>query len=107
MSDNVIDKLSIEIEASAKSTSAVFSQLQSQISTLQSAINSIDMSKISKINKTSKNLGIDTSGMTKAERDVSNSIDKIKQSLAGLNSYKNAALGGDSSSLTSFNRRVR
>lgn len=64
------------------------------------------MSKISKINKTSKNLGIDTSGMTKAERDVSNSIDKIKQSLAGLNSYKNAALGGDSSSLTSFNRRV-
>lgn len=106
MSDNVIDKLSIEIEASAKSTSAVFSQLQSQISTLQSAINSIDMSKISKINKTSKNLGIDTSGMTKAERDVSNSIDKIKQSLAGLNSYKNAALGGDSSSLTSFNRRV-
>ena len=106
MSDNVIDKLSIEIEASAKSTSAVFSQLQSQISTLQSVINSIDMSKISKINKTSKNLGIDTSGMTKAERDVSNSIDKIKQSLAGLNSYKNAALGGDSSSLTSFNRRV-
>ena len=101
-----IDKVQVEIEATAKGTSAVFKQLESQLSTLKSALNSVDISKLTQVANASKSLTVNTSGMTKAERDIKNSVNKIKESLAGLNAYKNAALSGDSSSLTSFNRRV-
>ena len=106
MANTTIDRIQIEVEATAKGTSAVFSQLESQLTTLKSVLNSLDTSKLSQVSNATKKVSVDTSGMTKAEKDVSNSIDKIKQSLAGLNSYKEAALSGDSSSLTSFNRRV-
>ena len=101
-----IDKVQVEVEATAKGTSQVFSDLTKNLATLKSALESIDTSKLSKVNKASGKLGIDTSGMTKAEKEVSSSVDSLKQKLAGLNSYKNAALSGDSSSFTSFNRRV-
>ena len=101
-----IDKVQVEVEATAKGTSAVFKQLESQLSALKSALNAIDTSKLSQAAKASKTLTVNTSGMTKAEKDVSNSVNKIKQALAGLQSYKNAALGGDNSSLISFNRQV-
>ena len=96
-----IDKVQVEVEATAKGTSAVFKQLESQLGTLQKALQSIDTSKLNKVSKV-----IDTSGMTKAEKEISSSVDKIKQDLAGLNSYKNAALGGDNSSLRSFERQA-
>lgn len=101
-----IDKVQVEVEATAKGTSQVFSDLTKNLATLKSALESIDTSKLSKVSKASGKLGIDTSGMTKAEKEVSSSVDSLKQKLAGLNSYKNAALSGDSSSFTSFNRRV-
>ena len=101
-----IDKVQVEVEATAKGTSQVFSDLTKNLATLKSALESIDTSKLSKVNKASGKLGIDTSGMTKAEKEVSSSVDSLKQKLAGLNSYKTAALSGDSSSFTSFNRRV-
>lgn len=100
-----IDKLQVEIEASAKGVSQVFSQIQSQLKTIQSVMKSINTSNLTKLSNAS-NVSINTSGVTKAQRDISSSVSKIQQSLAGLESYKNAALSGDSSSLTSFNRRV-
>lgn len=106
MANQTIDKVVVEVEATAKGTSAVFSQLTSQISIIKSALNSLDTSKLEQVTKATKSVKVDSSGMTKSEKDISSSIDKIKQSLAGLNSYKNAALSGDSSSLTSFNRQV-
>lgn len=106
MASQTIDKLQVEIEASSKSLSSVFSSLKTQLSQLQKTINSIDTSKLTKLSNSTNNISINTSGVTKAQKDISNSVSKIEQSLAGLESYKNAALSGDSSSLTSFNRRV-
>ena len=106
MADTVIDKVQIEIEATAKGATAVFAKLEAELTKLQNAMNKIDTSKLNAVAKATKAIKIDTSGMTKAEQDVSNSVDKIKQSLAGLNAYKVAALGGDKSSLVSFERNV-
>ena len=103
---NTIERVQVEIEASVKGTNAVFSQLEKNLTTLKTALNSIDVSKLEQIRKSTTNLSVNTSGMSKSEREISKSVNSIKQALAGLNSYKNAALGGDSSSLTSFNRRV-
>ena len=100
-----IDKLQVEIEASAKGVSQVFTQIQNQLKTIQNVMKSINTSNLTKLSKAT-NVSVNTSGVTKAQRDISNSVSKIQQSLSGLESYKNAALGGDSSSLTSFNRRV-
>lgn len=100
-----IDKLQVEIEASAKGVSQVFTQIQNQLKTIQSVMKSINTSNLTKLSKAT-NVSVNTSGVTKAQRDISNSVSKIQQSLSGLESYKNAALSGDSSSLTSFNRRV-
>jgi hypothetical protein len=98
---DTIEKVQVEVEATAKGVSTVFKQLESQLGTIQKAMASIDTSKLNAVAK-----NINTSGMSKAERDISSSVDKIKQSLAGLKSYKDAALGGDSSSLTSLQRRI-
>lgn len=101
-----IDKVQVEIEATAKGTSAVFAQLQTQLATLKSAMDSIDTSKLQKITKGSNKVNVDASGMTDAEKKISSEIDKIEQNLARLKSLKEAALSGDSSSATSFSRRV-
>ena len=101
-----IEQVQVEVTASAKGISQVFSQLESQLKSVKSLISGIDVSNLTAISKASKSMKVDTSGMSKAEKDISSSVNKIKQSIAGLNSYKNAALSGDSSSLTSFNRRV-
>ena len=101
-----IDKIQVEVEATAKGTSQVFKELTSNLQTLKSALSSIDTSKLSQVNKASNKIKVDTSGMTKAQKDVEDNVNSIKQALAGLKSLKIAALGGDSSSATSFNRRV-
>lgn len=100
MANESIDKVQVEVEASAKGVSQVFTQLERQLTTLKNALGNINTKNLSQI------ANINTAGMSKAEKDISNSANKIKQALAGLESYKNAALSGDSSSLTSFNRRI-
>lgn len=127
MADNVIDKLSLEVEATAQSASSTLETLQKNLASLKGVLSGINASNlvkvqqqlqgvsnginsaISSINKAS-NLSIspkiDTSGISKSEKDIQGDVNKIKQSLAGLNSYANAAMNGDSSSFTSFNRRV-
>lgn len=99
---DTIDTLQIQIEATAKGTSAVFAQLESQLATVQKALDGLNVGKINAA-RNALNGGL---SMSKAEKDISSSVNKIRQSLAGLESYKNAALNGDSSALTSFERRV-
>lgn len=106
MANTTIDRVSIEVEATAKGTSAVFSQIISQANTLKSVLSGLDVSKLSQVSKASNALKIDTSGMTKAEKDVSDTINSIKVKMAELNALKNAALSGDSSSMTSFERKT-
>ena len=120
MADDVIDRVSIEVTATAKSASSAISGVESDLKRLKSALSGIDTSNLKNAQTSLTNIGnavnnvgkktvspkIDTSGMTKAERDVQNSVNKLEQALARLNSYKKAALSGDSSSLTSFNRQV-
>lgn len=102
MADTTIDRVQIEIEATAKGVSAVFSQLESQMNTIKQALGSLDTSKISKARQ-ALNGGLD---MSTAEKNVVKSLDKIKQALAGLDSYKKAALSGDGSAATSFERQT-
>lgn len=106
MADQTIDKVQVEIQASAKGTSAVFDQLERNLEMLQKAINSIDTSKLQNVQKATNGtrVGVNTSGMQKAEKDVSASVAKIQQSLAGLNAYANAAMGGDKSAFHSYER---
>lgn len=106
MPNQTIDTVQIEVEATAKGTSAVFSQLERQLSVLKSALNGIDVSQLQSVAKATRNMSIDTSGMSKAEKQVSSSVDKIKQAFAGLQAYKDAAMSGDSSSMTTFERKV-
>lgn len=101
-----IDKIQVEVEATAKGASQVVSNLADQLKTLQSALNGIDTTKLNKATKSANAIKVDTTSMKKAEEEVQDSVNKIKVSLAKLNTLKNAALSGDSSSLTSFSRRV-
>lgn len=108
MAEQTIDKVQIEVEASAKGVSNVFDRLERQLETLQKVLSSIDTSKLDNLSKSGKGtkVNVNTSGVTKAEKDVSKSVAKIEQALAGLKGYYNAAMNGDSSSATSFERRV-
>ena len=73
MAEQKIDTLRIEIEATAKGTSAVFTQLESQLATVQKALNGLNISKINQVQKT-LNSGL---SMSKAEKDISSSVNKI------------------------------
>ena len=109
-----IDKIQIEVDATSYKASQALESLEKRLDSLQKAMNGIDVSKLQNtqkaIDSVSKSSGtapkIDTSGFGKAEKDISNSVAKIQQALAGLQSYANAAMNGDSSSFTSFERRV-
>lgn len=108
MAEQIIDKVQVQVEASAKGTSAVFEQLERRLTTLQKALNQIDSANLQKVQKavSSTNLSVNTSGIDKAQKDVVKGVSKIEQALAGLQAYANAAMSGDSSSMTSFERRV-
>lgn len=108
MAEQIIDKVQVEVQASAKGTSAVFEQLERRLTALQKVLNSIDTTNLQKIQKTasSTTINVNTNGISKAEKDVTKSVSKIEQALAGLQAYANAAMNGDSSSMTSFERRV-
>ena len=118
MAEQTIDKLQIEVEATTKSVSSVFSSITSQLKTLNSVASSIDVDKIVKAKNALESLNkstgssksntpkIDTTNITKAEKDIQKSVSSIKSKLDGLSAYSQAAKLGDSSSFTSFQRRV-
>jgi len=127
MAEVTVDRLKVEVEATAKGANQVFKQLESQLKALKSsatgfntsgltnltnALNrvatSLDniSSKINTVNNTTATPKVNTSGVTSSEKKIDSSISKIRESLAGLTAYGNAAMSGDSSALTSFDRRV-
>lgn len=106
MADTIIDRVQVEIDATAKGSSDALKNLENQLKNLKSMLNSFDLSKMQEIQKASRGISIDSRGMTKEERQILKSLDRIKQSYAGLNSYKEAAMSGDSSSLTTFSRKA-
>ena len=108
MAEQSIDKLTLEVEVTAKNTTAAFKELESQLSSLQKALTSLDTSKLKAINgafRASK-VKIDTSGVSKAEKDISAGIDKIKTALAGLESYANKSATGDKSAFSAYERQA-
>lgn len=108
MAEQSIDKLTLEVEVTAKNTSAAFKELESQLSSLQKALTSLDTSKLKAINgafRASK-VKIDTSGVSKAEKDISSGIDKIKSALAGLEAYANKSATGDKSAFSAYERQA-
>lgn len=95
-----IDKVRVEVEATAKGASNVIRNLESRIKELKKALNSVDTSKLRQAQK----VQLDTTGMSKSEREITDSVNKIKQAYAGLQSYTKAGLMGDKSSLISSQR---
>jgi len=106
MADTIIDRVQVEIDATAKGSSDALKNLENQLKNLKSMLNSFDLSKMQEIQKASRGISIDSRGMTKEEKQVVRSLDRIKQAYAGLESYKNAAMSGDSSSMTTFDRKA-
>lgn len=108
MAEQSIDKLQVEIEASAKGTSAAFIQLEKQLTTLQKALDGLDITKINALNKATRAAKpkVDTSGMSTAERNIKASVDKIQQSLAGLTAYANKSLTGDKSAFSTYEKQA-
>lgn len=101
-----IESVQLDITASAKGASQMLQLLERRLEGVQSALKAIDTSSLKSVSNATKSLGVNTSGLTKDEQTVRDSVDRIKQALAGLNSYKTAALAGDTSSLTSFDRKT-
>lgn len=108
-----IDKVQVEVEATAKGVSSTFAQLESQLKSIKSALEGIDVSKLSKAQKTIKNTTstvtspkVDTSGITKAQSQIESSMNKIRDSIIRANSLAQAAFNGDSSSATSYERKA-
>ena len=110
-----IDSLQVEITATAKDVSSVFTAMTSQLTMLKNAINGINASQLTAVQKQISSLSssvskssasASTSGMTKAEKSISTEVDKIRYKLLELKNIKEAALGGDNSAVTSFGRKV-
>ena len=128
MGDNVVDKITIEVEASAKSTNKVFENLEKNLSSLQSAIAGLSnaskldaiTSKLDKISSSIENMTsktkkvndvkvapqIDTSSVSKSEKYIENTITKINRSLDSVTSLGDKASLGDTSAFTSFERKM-
>lgn len=127
MAEVTVDKLRVEVEATAKGANQVFQELEKRLKALKSsatgfntsgltnltnALNKVATSldnissKINTVNNTTATPKVNTSGVTSSEKKIDSSISKIRESLAGLTAYGNAAMSGDSSALTSFDRRV-
>lgn len=108
MAEQTIDKLQVEVEASARGTSSVFKQLESQLTILKKAFEAIDTSKLAKIQKAvnAANPKINTSGMSKAEREIDASIKKIQESMAGLKTYAEKSMSGDKSAFSTYDKQA-
>ena len=127
MADVTLDKITIEIEGSATKANKVIEDLEKNMKNLKSAMSGFNTSSldnlVSKLNGVSNALdrvvnnsnkannitvkpNIDTSGISKGEKRVQTSIDKIRVNLAGLGEFATSAMSGDNSAFTSFERRT-
>lgn len=106
MADQTIDKVQLELKATSQGATEVISGLVTQLNSLKSVLSSLDTSKLKTATKGATKVGIDTSGLTKSEKEVRTTIDNIKKDLAGLKAIKDLGLSGDKSSLISAQRKL-
>lgn len=118
MSNVTIDKIQIEIEASAGKADKAIKVLETNLKTLRSALSGFNTSGIDNVtnslnkaataaenlNKNPISPKVNTSGISSAEKKISNELNKIKDKFTRLSSLEIAAKGGDSSALTSWKR---
>lgn len=118
MSNVTIDKIQIEIEASAGKADKAIKVLEENLKTLRSALSGFNTSGIDNVtnslnkaataaenlNKNPISPKVNTSGVSGAEKKIGNELDKIKDKFTRLGSLEIAAKGGDSSALTSWQR---
>lgn len=120
MADATIDKVQIEIEAKASKANDVLDQLAKNLDNVKRALTGFDTSALERIqksldsieskaqavSKTNVTPNIDTSKICTSERKISNSLENIQDKFARLSNLANAAMGGDTSALTSFKRQA-
>lgn len=113
----VIDKLQIEIEASAKDINTVLTTMANNLARLQKALNGLDNSKFLKtikalqdamknVNGQSISPKVNTSSVDKTQAQIEKAMQKIQDSIIKANSLAQAAFNGDSSSATSYERKA-
>lgn len=113
----VIDKLQIEIEASAKDINTVLTTMENNLARLQKALNGLDNSKFLKtiralqdamknVNGQSISPKVNTSSVDKTQAQIEKAMQKIQDSIIKANSLAQAAFNGDSSSATSYERKA-
>lgn len=127
MANTTIDKIEVQVTATATAANKTLASLKKNMDNLKSTLTNVNItgltnltnalnkvstsldnlsSKVKTVNGLSVTPKVDTSNISKSEKDVQSRMNKIKESLDGLTAYGNAAMGGDSSALTSFDRRV-
>ena len=118
MADVTIDKIEIEVKATAKSASDVLKDLEANLKAVKTAMTGIDISALENIQKRldaidnkTKSIAktkiipkIDTSKLDRAEQKIRDDLDKIQDKATRLKLLETAAKGGDSSALTSWKR---
>ena len=84
------------------------SNFKEMASSMQQVKNAVDLltTKIKVLNSMHVKLDLDTSGINKSTKFINNSADSIRRELAGLKPIANAALSGDSSAVSSFQRKA-
>lgn len=120
MADATIDKVQIEIEANAQSASKELEKLSQSLSSVKRNLTGFDTSSLERFQKTLESVEakaksvsnvsvkpkVDTSNISGAEKKISRSLENVQDKFARLGSLANAAMGGDSSALTSFSRKA-
>lgn len=106
MADQTIDRVQLELKATSQGATEVISGLVTQLNALKSVLSSLDTSKLKTATSGAQKVNIDTSGLTKSEKEVRTSIDNIKKDLAGLKAIKDLGISGDKSSLISAQRKL-
>lgn len=118
--DVTIDKVQIEVEGKATKAVDALVKLENALKKVKSAMggfntNGIDdlQKKFDAVEQSAKRVSntkvtpkVDTSNITKSEKQITNSFNNLQDKFTRLSALGNAALGGDKSAITSFKRQA-
>jgi hypothetical protein len=112
MADTTIDRVQIEIEATAKGVSQVFNNLDSQVKSLKNALGGLNTKNITNVkqavntlNSTSASPKFNTAQVDKAAAQIEKDMNKVRDAIISANALAQSAFNGDSSSATSYERK--
>lgn len=113
MADTTIDRVQIEIEATAKGVSQVFNNLDSQVKSLKNALGGLNTKNITNVkqavntlNSTSASPKFNTAQVDKAAAQIEKDMNKVRDAIISANALAQSAFNGDSSSATSYERKA-